>query len=201
MKSEKNFTKVLSKELETFFMSLPNDTDYPEHQYSENFMRSFNALVEKEKQQKKIKSSFKFKAMVAASFLILSLSGILVYGHIVHSDLGKINASSASFEIKKECQPSFIPEGFTLQSSVRKEDLYQLIYVNNKNEKLVYKQSILNLDELEQVNKDILINGNPSYFFVEDNLNHLFWSDGEYQFLLISYMSLDDLVKIANSVA
>ena len=88
-----------------------------------------------------------------------------------------------------------------MQSSVRKEDLYQLIYVNNKNEKLVYKQSILNLDELEQVNKDILINGNPSYFFVEDNLNHLFWSDGEYQFLLISYMSLDDLVKIANSVA
>ena len=111
-------------------------------------------------------------------------------------------------EILQYCKPLYIPEGVEEEVVLRSVTSYIVDYYSSDDLCFSYNQSLLNGSEKNFNNEDGIIYSlkikNYNATVVENSANDnlmIIWEDGVYFYFLLSYLDIDETIKIAESVA
>lgn len=105
--------------------------------------------------------------------------------------------------------PSYIPEGYKLRQAFYGDYNTDLIYDNKDDVDIQYSYGIKDGTEISVNNERVefserQINGITYYIYratIPDDYNTVIWSKDDYSFVLESQLSIDEIVKIAESVS
>lgn len=108
-------------------------------------------------------------------------------------------------DIKGYYVPSYISEGFALESEEQFGDMIVLSYINElKDHYIRYHQSSnnsnLQLDSENAIIEDIKIRGMNGIVISKEDFIILFWYNEELNFYIISDIKLEELIKVAESL-
>lgn len=121
------------------------------------------------------------------------------------------NASNSNMDGKtfnNSIVPSYIPEGYKLRQAFYGDYNVDLIYENSDNMEMWYSYGTKDGTEISINNERIeysekIINGVTYYIYevtIPNGSNSVIWSLDEYIFMIDSQISVDEIVKIAESV-
>lgn len=101
--------------------------------------------------------------------------------------------------------PTYIPQGYKIYTLSNTADLKAIDYINDKNDVITFCElnaSIENTVDTENASliKNIDINGNEGLLVVKGNSVSIAWSDNTRIFMLHTQLSIEETVKIAESV-
>lgn len=186
----------------------------------------FNQYIKNVKKQEKKKSmarkARKTSSRVAAILLILFVSlitltlsveafRIQVYNlfftdHEEYSSIRIKQGSTGDVDIEWESYyyPTYIPEGFYVESTMDNAKMRVINYKNQKNEYIIFIQVPngvnLDIDTEDGINKEMIVNSNKAIFVKKEGKNILFWNNDEISFYLTSDLDIQKLILIAESL-
>lgn len=108
-------------------------------------------------------------------------------------------------KILDEYLPRYIPEGYSISSDSKTDVSYSIVYQAD-NDVLVFeqltKESFIPVIDTESVpiTEIILNNGLSGFYCSNKDVNILVLHNDEYSFLLTSQISIDELIKIGESI-
>ena len=99
----------------------------------------------------------------------------------------------------------YIPDGFRIEREQKEQSYYKIIYVNDKGEEFCFIQKTINTNETvvdteKSKMQEILISGFPAFFSSAKGYQQIFWSDGNYEYILWGNLEKSNLIKIAESI-
>jgi len=179
-------------------------------------------LITRTENTRKIKKAVSFTGKIAASALSLFVVIITILFSVEASrnyifntfikwydDHSKIefqqNETPNNFE---KYSINYIPKGFEVNNIISNELGRQFTYRNSIGESIILRESLadsLNLDiDNERSNSIVIrVNDNEAYLFKsshDDEINTLIWNDGNVVFTLITSISTDEMILIAESI-
>lgn len=208
-----------------FCKTLPTDEELSGITFSEEFERKMQKLIDR---QKKF-YYYWFNTVgkrVAAIILVLLLSlttitfsvralrepviRFIVETYEKFSNVIFVNDKSEEDIIDDftfvKIDPTYIPEGYSLESNFEYDNGYQAMYANKENGiTIIYSQHINN-DSVLQANtegvsyQNITINNLEGISYSNKGNNTVIFNSKEYVFSLTSKISNEELVKIAESI-
>jgi len=100
--------------------------------------------------------------------------------------------------------PTYVPEGFYIETVKGTGSVKTIWFVNGSNEHIVFAQAPngvdFNLDIEDGTKKEVVIKDRKAVFVEKDKKNFLIWNNEEYSFSLISTMDEEILQFIAESL-
>lgn len=108
-----------------------------------------------------------------------------------------------------EYEPSFVPEGYVLDSKLEPPDGGTYIFRNQEDRVLTFQyintadSSALLIEKDENNAKQVIVNGLPADAYIADDLeedNVIVWENNDILFCISGNLSEDELIQIANSV-
>lgn len=190
----------------------------------DRWFHEFNNNLESKATKNRYKNKFKnIISKVAIIFLILVISMVALtvtvdafrvklfnviikntekYLDIEVNDESEINNIKENIEDYYEV--GYIPNGFELDYIENLGDTKIVIYVNNKNEEILFNQSPngtnFQLDSEDAVVKEVDIMGNKGVILNKEGKTTLFWNNEECSFYLLSTIDEKELIFIAKSL-
>lgn len=123
------------------------------------------------------------------------------------SNIGSSNMDDKTFD--NSIVPSYIPEGYKLRQAFYGDFTVDLIYENKADMDIQYGYGIRDGTEISVNNERVefserQIDGITYYIYkamISDDYSTVIWSKDDYSFVLESQLSIDEIVKIAESVS
>ena len=101
--------------------------------------------------------------------------------------------------------PTYVPEGYEIESEVELDGVYRIVYVNSERERIKYVQCYesdfsMNIDTEEVDYSEILISGKHGITYTNKEVSYvIFWNDS-WRYTLSGTTSVEELIKIVESV-
>ena len=210
--------------------TLPSDEELANISFSDEFEEKMQKLIEK---QKKFyyywlnTAGKRAAAVIAALFVGLTavtfgvkairepflrfivetfekFSSIIFMNDDDNSGQSSISAD-ADFEFEA-VEPSYIPEGFTLETKMEDFVRYQAYYLNNdKTSFITYTQTmiddtVMQADTEDTTYNEIQINGYEAISYSRNGANNVVFSSNKYVFTVTGSVETNELIKIAESI-
>lgn len=100
--------------------------------------------------------------------------------------------------------PSYIPDGFELESEGGSGETATLIYKNKNNQTILFDQAphgtVYQIDSEDAIREDIKINGFKGISLTKGDRITLYWNNGETSFIIISDIEFQELIRMAESI-
>lgn len=105
--------------------------------------------------------------------------------------------------------PTYIPNGYELEREKLNVGFHSLLYKNIDGTKIKVYQTLIktyNQIDIETGNYELIKNNGMNYYYLENNDRNskeestIIWFDSQYQFQIIADVSLEELLKIAESM-
>lgn len=186
----------------------------------------FNQYIKNVKKQEKKKSmarkARKTSSRVAAILLILFVSlitltlsveafRIQVYNlfftdHEEYSSIRIKQGSTGDVDIEWESYyyPTYIPEGFYVESIKESGNTRVIYFRNANNEYITFTQAPngagFSLDTEDGIKREVVVNSNKAILTEKEGKNTLIWNDDEISFYLTSTLEAQKLIFIAESL-
>jgi hypothetical protein len=207
------FSKAAAEAERLDALDLPDFNGYP-YEVSPDFKEKILSLASPKKKDKKT-----VRRIICISAAMLALAAGAMSAEASRNPVKDFvvqffeKFSSADFDAKKtfspqdikEFSPTWLPDGYRLESSEKNNDFSRQVYKNSAGEKLVFKQTLATgsiMFDTENGSKKVekLKIGNcEAFFYSSDKTSTLYWSDGICLFSLSGNISRDEMIKIAES--
>jgi hypothetical protein len=123
-----------------------------------------------------------------------------------HEFVGDVEITPETFN--SELRPSFIPQGYRIQSVWYGYSGVVVEYANEENEIIIVRYGIADdsavfVNSEHSIQRVVLVNGREAFFYEstdEDFSSNLVWNYGGYAFVILAQISLDEFVQIAESI-
>lgn len=101
--------------------------------------------------------------------------------------------------------PTYVPEGYEVESEINTNGLYRIVYMNNTKQKINYIQrwessAKITLDTEGAEYKEITINGHSGIIYTNKSTMYVIFWDEKYWYSISGLISTEELVQMANSV-
>mgnify|MGYP003303261871 CR=1 FL=1 len=102
--------------------------------------------------------------------------------------------------------PSYIPNGYVLDSNFEQETVYQAVYINEQTSLMFMYMQAINNDGILQANtenvvyENILVNDYPAIYYFNKGTNTIILSGEKYIFTIEGTIEKEELIKIAESI-
>ena len=202
--------------------TLPDDSDIPEHEFSDEFNKEMDRLVALSKKQKKPARRFQRIAAMFAVVLIGVSSFVAVNAEARAAFIGWIKELTDDYLIYRYegdpvptveptlYRPTWIPEGYSEFLVDEEDDTKFLAYANEAGEMLKLSY-IHNPDETDwfistenTVKESTTVNGNKADLLIStdpDTSGGVLWVDeNNCAFMLSGFLEADELIKMAESI-
>ena len=113
---------------------------------------------------------------------------------------------SADAEIEFEAvEPSYIPEGFVLESKIDDLLWFQTTYISSNNKIVTYTQmssndAIVQADTEDTTYDKLQINGFEAISYSKNGTNTVVFNSDKYVFTVTGSVDMDEIIKIAESI-
>lgn len=192
-------------------MELPKDFD-------DRMDKMFKDAYKKEVHKERVHLG---KKIAAAAVIILGVASvtamnvkafrepILNFIFRQNSDLKnktKVDVEEDSTNTEDQFQFNYIPEGYECVKEQYLQNNTQIVYdyKNSKNQYLYIKiqtdQSYDTYSNLISSDYTKIINNDQTYYYIESDKNRLIWYKNNMIFNIISYESIDELIKISQNI-
>lgn len=210
--------------------TLPSDEELANISFSDEFEEKMQKLIEK---QKKFyyywlnTAGKRAAAVIAALFVGLTavtfgvkairepflrfivetfekFSSIIFMNDDDNSGQSSISAD-ADFEFEA-VEPSYIPEGFVLDSKIDDFLWFQAIYINSENSSVItYTQTmvddtVMQADTEDTTYNKIQINGYEAISYTRNGNNTVVFNSDKYVFSVTGSIDMDEIIKMAESI-
>lgn len=133
------------------------------------------------------------------NFIIEKFEQFSMINFITTNDMGE---SIEKIEYKNF---RYIPEGFWIKREQKEQLYYKIIYVNDKSEEFCFIQKTINTNETaidteKGETQEILIGEFRALLSSSKDYKQIFWSDGNYEYILWGNLEKSELIKIAESI-
>ncbi|MCX7657343.1 MAG: DUF4367 domain-containing protein [Oscillospiraceae bacterium] len=212
--NKKLFSKAAAEAEKLDALDLPHFNGYP-YEVSPDFKEKILFLAAPKKRDKRTA-----RRIICISAALLALAAGAMGAEAFHNPVKDFviqffeKFSYADFDAKKtfspqdikEFSPTWLPDGYTLDSSEKNNDFFRLAYKNPAGEKLVFKQTLATgsiMFDTESGSKKVekLKIGNcEAFFYSSDKSSTLYWSDGICLFSLSGDISRDEMIKVAENI-
>lgn len=200
--------------------SLPTDEELKDITFSETFEKNMQKLISMQKKSYYyvINTVGKRVAIIvlaiiisltATTFSVKALREAVIQFFIetftTHSDVS-VEGDEIPFEMDfKKVQPRYLPEGFTLSRDLSNEILCFIEYANTENVIINYSQyrndgTAFSVDTEGVDFETIYINGLEGIMYENKGVNKIVFADEEYFYDIKGSISMDELVKMAESI-
>lgn len=202
--------------------TLPDDSEIPVHEFSEEFNKEMERLVALSQKQKKPNKRLRRIAAMFAVIIIGASSFIGVNAEARAAFVGWIKELADDYLIYRYegdpvpdaepmvYRPAWIPEGYSEFLVDEEDDTKFLAYANEAREMLKLSY-IHNPDETDwfistenTVKESATVNGHKADLFIStdpDTAGGVIWSDeNNCAFMLSGFLTVDDLLKMAESI-
>lgn len=211
--NKKLFSKAAAEAERLDALDLPDFNGYP-YEVSPDFKEKILSLASPKKRDKKTA-----RRIICISAAMLALAAGAMSAEAFRNPVKDFvvqffeKFSSADFDAKKalppqdikEFSPTWLPDGYRLESSEKTNDFFRLAYKNPNGEKFVFKQTLATgsiMFDTENGSKKVeklKIGDCEAFFYSSDNLSTLYWSDGICLFSLSGDISKEEMIKVAES--
>lgn len=107
-------------------------------------------------------------------------------------------------DIKGYYAPSYIPEGFVLDSVENFGGSTTMIFINIKNQRILFDQSPIGtsfqIDSEDAIIDEITINDVQGIAIIKEESNKIFWSNKDFNFYISSAIEPSEMIKVAESL-
>ena len=202
--------------------TLPDDSEIPEHEFSDEFNKEMDRLIALSVKQKKPAKRFRRVAAMFAAVLIGASSFVAINAEARAAFVGWIKELTDDYLIYRYegdpvpdvepvfYRPTWIPEGYSEFLVDEEDDTKFLAYANEAGEMLKLSY-IHNPDETDwfistenTIKESTTVNGNKADLFIStdpDTSGGVIWSDeNNCAFMLSGFLDVDDLLKMAESI-
>lgn len=192
----------------------------------QNIILSFEKKEKKQERIRKWKMISRIAAMIVlciiVSFSILVVSvdafrvrffDFILNDHGEYMDVNIVERESLSQEIKKQLPqdwdsvfyPSTLPKGYELITANGNEERKNLTFSNNKKESIIMSinltgEGVRMVDSENAQIEEITVNQQEGISITKDGWQTLLWSQSGYDFSIICKLSLQECLKMAESI-
>ncbi len=212
----KNIRQLEIKLLE----DLPKEEDLS-HEFSKKFEKKMNKLIRQEKSTPFMKSFLTYGKRVAATFfIIISISflttmSVEAYRVRFFDAITEVLEEFTSIRFKGEkgindrklvaVNPEYIPKDFSILEMNTDNYLNRIIYVNESNEEIIYKQMLITAGETLLDTEDIevetmTIKNQTISYFTNKGVSQIYWNDDLYTYTLFSTIDIEEIIKMTKSI-
>lgn len=154
-------------------------------------------------------------AVIILAAVVLASCAIFVhYGEIVfekedreeHFSL-KTNTPYEGEIIFDKQYPTYIPDDFEVLKEKLTDSMFKILYVNKENIIITYNQAKINfaeqkIDGEKEKAQEVLIGEHKGLVLYreEENRNVVYWESGSFEYAISSEISVEELLKMAESV-
>ena len=207
---------------DAWLASLPDDSEIPEHQFSEEFNSEMDRLITLSHKQKKPKKKFQHIAAMFAAVLIGASSFVTINSAARVAFVGWIKELTSDYLVYRYegdpvpeveplvYRPTWIPDGYR-EFFVDEDDDTKLVAYDNDAGQILSLSYIHNPDETnwfistENTTKEsTTVNGNKADLLIStdpDTAGGIIWSnENNCAFMLSGFLEADDLIKMAESI-
>ena len=206
-----NFEKACEMSFNDWLATIPDIV--PEAEYTKNHEKWKKKLFNKMRDNRYHRFTTKtVKVMLVAAVL----SALLLTAFVIPSSREYIIDNFDIFSrykitennknsVNGEITVGYIPEGFELVNGQSSSKIITLHYSNSDNGVIAitkFSSSIeVDFDTETGLTEKIVINGNTyTYYFDDTNYGYLVWNTNDYIYQVHSFLSKDELLKIAETV-
>ncbi len=191
------------------------------YQPSDFFDRKIRALIKNSYRKSKIKKALKKGGKVAASIVLvlILLSVVLlsveatrnaIFNAIIewHEEFTEIRFEDSEEVRETSYAPSYLPEGYSEQSTNRFGNTLMIIYSDKDGNRVIFDQKpsdagTIFVDSENNKYKELELSGIKAFLFEptdENERNMLIWQVDGYTFQISSSVESEELIKIGESV-
>ena len=204
-----NLEQTVALDMEKWLQTLPEEA--PAYAFSEKYKKFRIKLFDKMRGEKYHRFTKRATvAIIVAAILfamaVATLAATLGKEFIIKHFNGFAEVSvSESDEVKglTDFSIAYIPQGFELSEKEQIDIEIKQSYVNGSQWFDVFKRTIdleLNYDEESESIKKVTLNGVTYIIGPSDGSNDIMWNDGNYIYEINGTLSVDELIKIAESI-
>lgn len=150
-------------------------------------------------------------AIATSQAVRVQVMKLLLYVEEEYTELSLVEDEAASFDVPAEWQggsfPAYIPEGMKLEQVLSIPDYHLAEYRSESTGEICMSFSeagegaSMNIDTEDATVTTILIHDNTGYLAEKEDRIIIFWSDGQYYYILtMQNISSDDALRVAESV-
>ena len=193
------------------------------HQFSPGFEQKMQLLFAREEKSRRL-STFKKRAVqIAAAILIfILLSGLTilsveawrvrVLNYIIDINekytgflIDDVSIDRSQFpETPGMHLPSYIPDGYTLEKIETSGSFYVVTYENEGGDLIQLKRlpsgSSVGIDSEDAYHEQLLVNDELAYYYFKNDYSTLLFGYKENKFLLLGLISMDEIIRMAESM-
>ena len=207
---------------DAWLASLPDDSEIPEHQFSEEFNSEMERLITLSHKQKKPKKKFQRIASMFAAVLIGASSFVTINSATRVAFVGWIKELTSDYLVYRYeedpvpeaeplvYRPTWIPEGYS-ELFVNEKTAKKVVAYSNEDGDMIRFSYIQNPGETDwfistenTVKESAIVNGHKADLFTSthpDTAGGILWSDeNNCAFMLTGFLEVDDLIKMAESI-
>ncbi len=206
--------------------SLPDDSQL-DHPFSELFEKKMEQLCRQQKKQRfnwtrfsRRAAAFAVVSMVGLSALVLSVDAwretLFEMVEKKHADYSEILFESRdgsgvldSQFVLSEHRPTYLPEGYELTRQWLDSSTNDMVFTTPEDGMITFQQAVnakegfarsvgINTEGSELVPFDL--NGYPGHKMTNQDTQFVLWNDNYYNYMLITQLSMEETIKIAESV-
>lgn len=185
--------------MEAEFCHIPKE-DEIDHSFSKKYIDSKNKLLNKLEKPNCyfINSSVKKAATIAVTLLVLASSLISVdatrntivnFAFKIRDTYSQITSTESPVNAIKKYYSICSPEGFTVEAATKNENTNTIIWINDKDETIVFSQDLKSTSTLFNSEngqlEETIINGIPCLTCKNNGSFFCYWDDDSYRFGLI----------------
>lgn len=191
------------------------------HVFSKRFQRKMRQLVKKEKQSPEIRKLIRYTknvAVIVLAVLTVSFSVIMSVEALrtqlfefvtnVWEELTSITIYKNGTEDADEIifsEPSYIPAGYEVSEQHCSDESIITIYLNEEGKDIFYVQDVLMAGEYIYDTENTLstqktINDQEITIVSNKGTNHIFWHNENYFYSISSQCSLEELLRMTESI-
>lgn len=189
--------------------------------FSEDYIRKMQKLIRRRNKSyyPLIKTSFRRAVCIIAAAIIAGamtvaavkplrdwFTGLFVNAYDTSADVGFVKGDAVidDEDIFEYLEPQDIPEGFSVESSVREDGFFIITYTDQSGRIIDYNQSDLScIHSIDTEGKDLEeteINGTKALVSYNDEESIICWTDSEYSYLISGDIPKSDIIRMANSL-
>lgn len=194
----------------------------PEYQVSPKTQEQIQRLVAKDAGRKRRSRRFRrLAAGFAASFIVLTITGVICilgvegFGNAVlnvyleHFRAGtNINLHDGVYIRWGDMRPpAYVPSGYEITGTDQSSDLVSSItYTNGDGDLLIYSQSpiasagTIDTENALVMDQNIRVGRSAALYVQKKDKSILYWTAGDYAYMLQGILGKDELVKVAESI-
>ena len=200
--------------------SLPSDEELKDIKFSEAFEKKMQKLISVQKKSYfyLINTVGKRVAIIVLA-LVISLTAtafsvkaireavieFFIETFTTHSDVS-VEGNGIPLDIEfKRAEPQYLPEGYVVSRDLSNENSCYIVYVDSEENSIYYLQYIndgtaVSVDTEDVEIKTVYINGLEGIMYENKGFNKIVFGDETYFYTIYGRISMDELLKIAESI-